>query len=277
MEAIWTSLLYDIIWIFRNMNWVQTISITIHHHEWNWVYNTFSHSSAYHSLHSSLNMSLWKCLFIATFSLVAHCKSNAQDDTTERNRNAVGINAAITSSYTWQLEAAYHWFPLRYIGIGGGIGFWKQFSTETVPQGKNWKVDENYQLPSNLYLHPSLIFVSPTVVSGDDYSISLFAEPGLILGIPYEKMCIDICSNDLHIPDTYQYISNNKGKWLFYDVRIGILARIEPINIALGYLFSTLDVYTMRRNMVYENHLLDDFYPKAKNIHGAYITISLEF
>lgn len=152
MEAIWTSLLYDIIWIFRNMNWVQTISITIHHHEWNWGYNPFSHSSAYHSLHSPLNMSLWKCLFIATFSLVAHCKSNAQDDTTERNRNAVGINAAITSSYTWQLEAAYHWFPLRYIGIGGGIGFWKQFSTETIPQGKNWKVDENYQLPSNLYL-----------------------------------------------------------------------------------------------------------------------------
>lgn len=68
-------------------------------------------------------MVLHKYLFIVILFISAHFKSNAQDEAVSRNMHSAGVNAAITSSDTWQLEAAYHWFPIRYVGIGGGIGY----------------------------------------------------------------------------------------------------------------------------------------------------------
>ena len=222
-------------------------------------------------------MVLHKYLFIVTLFISAHFKSNAQDEAVSRNMHSAGINAAITSSDTWQLEAAYHWFPIRYVGIGGGIGYWKQFCTDAVPQGKYWRVNEKYQLPSNLYFHPSLLFFSPTVVKGSDFAVRLFAEPGLMLGIPYDKVCIDVCSDEYLIPYAYKYVSSNKGNWCFFDARIGVSAKIEPLNISVGYIFSTLDVYAMRRNMAYENLAFSSFYPKAKDVHGVYMTVAFDF
>lgn len=222
-------------------------------------------------------MALYKYLFLASIFMSAHFRADAQDKRDMRDMHSVGISAAITSSDTWQLEAAYHWFPIRYVGIGGGIGFWKQFSTDAIPQGKYWKVNEKYKLPSSLYFRPSLLFVSPTIIAGNDFSLRLFAEPGLMFGIPYDKACIDVCSDEFLIPYAYQYISSTKGNWCFFDSRIGISARIEPLNISIGYLFSTLDVYSMRRNMSYENIAFGSFYPEAKNVHGAYMTISFDF
>lgn len=222
-------------------------------------------------------MALYKYLFLATLIMSAHFRAGAQDKEASRNMHSVGISAAITSSDTWQLEAACHWFPIRYVGIGGGIGFWKQFSTDAVPQGKYWRVNGKYKLPSGLYFRPSLLFVSPAIVARSDFSVRLFAEPGLMLEIPYDKVCIDVCSDEYLIPYAYQYVSNNKGNWCFFDARIGVSARIEPLNISIGYLFSALDVYAMRRNMSYEKIAFDSFYPRAKNVHGACMAISFDF
>lgn len=47
--------------------------------------------------------------------------------------------------------------------------------------------------------------------------------------------------------------------------------------ITVGYIFSNLDVFAMRRNMKYDNTLLGYFYPKAEKIHGSYVTISFAF
>ncbi len=222
-------------------------------------------------------MALYKYLFVAFLFIVINVRSDAQDDSVSCTVHSVGITGAITSSNTWQLEASYHWFPIRYVGIGGGIGFWKQYSTDAVPQGKYWKVNEGYQSPSDLYFRPSLVFISPSLVSGDDFSVRLFAEPGLMLNIPYENVYIDICSDEYLIPHAYQKISSNNGQWCFFDARIGVSAKIEPLSISIGYMFSTLDVYSMRRNMVYDNHSLGSFYPKAKNVHGVYMTVSFDF
>lgn len=55
-------------------------------------------------------MVLHKYLFIVILFISAHFKSNAQDEAVSRNMHSAGVNAAITSSDTWQLEAAYHGF-----------------------------------------------------------------------------------------------------------------------------------------------------------------------
>lgn len=211
------------------------------------------------------------CVCISAFLGV---KAKAQEDNA---RHKVSITAALTSGDTWQLEAAYHWMPVPYVGIGGGIGFWKQFSSSCVPSGKYWKVNEDYQYPSDLYFHPSILLVSPPVIRKEDFSIHVTAEGGLIMNVPYDKVCIDICKDEYYIPYEQKYISNNKGNWCFYDIKIGIATKIDPLTITVGYMFSNLDVYAMRRNMKYGNTSLGDFYPEAGKIHGGYVTISLAF
>ena len=55
---------------------------------------------------------------------------------------------------------------------------------------------------------------------------SLFAEPGLMLNIPYQSVCIENASN---WPDIdYDYISTNKGQWFAMDFRIGVNLDVGP-------------------------------------------------
>lgn len=211
------------------------------------------------------------CICIFAFFCV---KAKAQEDNPHHN---VGLTAALTSGDTWQLEASYHWLPVPYVGIGSGIGFWKQFSSACVPSGKYWKVNEDYQELSDLYFHPSILLISPTIIKKEDFSVHMTAETGLIMNIPYDKACIDICKDEYYIPYEQKYISNKRGNWCFYDIRVGIAIKIDPLMITVGYIFSNLDVFAMRRNMKYDNTLLGYFYPKAEKIHGSYVTISFAF
>ncbi len=199
----------------------------------------------------------------------------AQDEKSfERNRFSVG--GELTSHNTWQVDISYHYMLSPYMGIGASIGMWKQFAIEGVPQGAGWRIADDYKKIANFYLQPSLHIVSPTLVKISDVKLKFFLEPGFMMNIPYSNVSIYLL--DEHgIEKDVRDISTNKGKWYAFDSKIGFSLNSDNISISAGYQYSTLDVFSMRRELVYDNKRFNDFYPKKKNLHGGFFSIDFYF
>ena len=103
----------------------------------------------------------------------------------------------------------------------------------------------------------------------------LFAEPGIMLNNPYQRVCIESTPN---WPDIeYDYISTTKGQWLAFDLRLGVSLDVGPCGISAGYMMSNLDVYSQYRHLSYKGISFKDFYPRKSFMQGAYISLSYNF
>lgn len=206
-------------------------------------------------------------LLISTLTLQAETDE-------DRTRHRAGFNGALTSSYSWQLEFSYHYMFNRYIGLGGSAGAWKVYFEEGWASGNNWNIDEDDDRPSNFYIRPSAVLKTPAV-KYRACSWSLFAEPGVMLNIPYQRVCIE---NTQYWPITdYDYISTNKGQWLAFDLRIGISLDVGPCGVSAGYIMSDHDVYSQYRHLSYKGISFEEFYPKMSFMQGAYMSLSYNF
>ena len=216
-----------------------------------------------------------KVLCMVAIMFVIPCRTIASAGNTddENLHHCLGATGELTSGTTWQLEASYHWFPIRYVGIGASVGFWKQIGNDYIPSAKGWRVREDSQNVMNGFVMPSLILQTPALVKTEDLSVGLMAEPGMMFNIPYDKVYIEY-TNDKGIPIADNKISYHDSSWLALNLRIGIYSKFDRISLTLGYVFTNLDVYAMRRNMQYDNVKLGDFYPKRKYHGGAFLRVS---
>lgn len=191
-------------------------------------------------------------------------------------RNRISVGGELTSHYTWQVDISYHYMISPYVGIGTSIGMWKQFTVEGVPKGNGWIIADDYKNIKNIYLHPSLHIVSPTLMKISDGELKMFLEPGFMMNIPYCNVSIYLLNN-YGIENDVRNTSTNKGKWYAFDCKIGFSLNLDNISISTGYQYSTLDVFSMRRELIYDNKRFDDFYPKKSNLHGGFFSISVYF
>lgn len=190
--------------------------------------------------------------------------------------HSVGITGGLASGTIWQLEGTYHWFPCKYIGLGASIGMWKQIGTDYVPATQEWRVAEDSRNMSNGYVMPSVVLVSPTIFKTEDVNIGVMVEPGFMMNIGYNKAEIELTYGS-GIPQAYEKVSCNNGRWYAFNLRIGVFVEIKPLTFSLGYVYSNLDIYAMRRNMIYRNTKFDDFYPRKKSIDGMYLKAAYSF
>lgn len=109
-----------------------------------------------------------------------------------------------------------------------------------------------------------------------DGRFSLFLEPGLMMNITYRQVGINL-TDEHGVPYTDTWVGTGKGTWCATDAKAGLCLTEGNAVFRLGYLFSTLDVYGMRRNMVYDNRRFDEFYPKRKCVHGGMLAVSCLF
>ena len=198
--------------------------------------------------------------------------ARTEDD--ENPRCRVAFNATLTSSDTYSLEASGHYMLCRYVGIGGALGIWANYYDDGWASGKDWNIDDDDNRPSNLYLRPSVVLESPAIRYRAS-SWSLFAEPGIMLNIPYQRVCIE-STPDWPVIE-YDYISTNKGQWLAYEVRAGISLGIGPCGLSAGYTISNLDIYSQYRHLTYKGTPFTDFYPRKPLMQGAYISLAYTF
>lgn len=206
-------------------------------------------------------------LLICGTNLFANAKSKSSE-----LKNKVALNGELLSCDTWQIDASYHYFVLPYIGLGGSIGMWKQYVTDGVPHGQGWTVDEDYEKVTNFFIHPSVSLVSPSIVKFQEGHFNLFIEPGIMMSIPYAKVPVTIL-NDRGSTIGYKKVSTNKGRWHAFDYKIGLSFTSDQFGCSIGYIHSDLDIFGMRRNMVYNGKLFDEYYPKRKSPHGCFISL----
>lgn len=192
----------------------------------------------------------------------------------ELTRNRLSLTGALTSSDAYQLEVTYHWMLFRYLGFGGSFGFWKCYFDDGRAEGPHWGVDYDTNRPSNLYLRPSIALRSPGLKLGQ-VILGLYAEPGVLLNVPYEQVCIERTENWPRIE--YDYVSTTRGQWLAFDVRLGVLVNVGPCDFSAGYLMSNLDIFSQFRHLSYRGQSFASAYPSKQFMQGAYLTLSYHF
>ena len=195
--------------------------------------------------------------------------ANAQD-TSSQLKNKIALNGELLCD-TWQIDASYHYFVLPYIGFGGSIGMWKQYTVDGIPSGRGWTVDEDYENVENFFIHPSISLVSPCVAKIEEGYFNLFFEPGIMMNIPYNNVLVALL-NERGSTIGYKKVSTNKGRWYAFDYKIGLSLTYDQFGCSIGYIHSDLDIFGMRRNMIFDGKLFNAYYPERKNPHGCFVS-----
>lgn len=217
-------------------------------------------------------------LMLITALLLCHMSINAEDNVGEDEitRNSIAVEMALTSDDTWSVEVGYRFRLLHFLSAGVSLGYWKTYTEPNVPNGSNWYVSDEDRKISNFYLRPNIMFITPKLFSIRDCIFHLYANPGLMLNIPYAKADIDIIEPNGAVLYNDK-ATNHKGKWCAFDIGCGIMFGTDDVNFSIGYQFSTIDVYGMHRDLSYKGKSFADFYPKRKYQYGAVIGISYNF
>lgn len=224
-------------------------------------------------IESSLkNPLLMKDILVALMLIITSLSMSAQ----EReyfSHTRFSISGALTSSYTYELDFACHYMFCPFVGAGGSLGSWKVISEEGYASGHGWHIDSDDERPSNLFIRPSLVLKTPGIKIGQVH-LGLYAEPSLMLNIPYQTVAIRYATPDNPRYDhKYKDISTNRGQWLAGALRLGINLDIGEGNISLGYMMSNLDVYSQYRQLNYNGTSFRDFYPVKNFMWGLYLTL----
>ena len=209
-------------------------------------------------------------LLCITFILGIAFFANAQSKPSELKRK-IALNGELLSCDTWQVDASFHYFVCPYIGLGGSIGMWKQYMADGIPSGRGWTVDEDHENVENFFIHPSISLVSPCIAKIGEGHFNLFVEPGIMMNIPYCNVFVTLL-DDRGSTIGYKKVSTNKGRWYAFDYKIGLSLTYDQFGCSIGYIHSDLDIFGMRRNMIFDGKLFNAYYPERKNPHGCFVS-----
>lgn len=127
-------------------------------------------------------------LLLPSIALLMQGQNKDSDEYFTHNR--ASITGALTTSDAYQLQFSYHYMFWKYFGVGGSFGWWKNWYEDGWASGSDWSIDDDDNKPGNLYLRPSIILRSPAIDIGQ-VALSLYAEPGIMLNVPYQRVCIE--------------------------------------------------------------------------------------
>lgn len=222
----------------------------------------------------SMRVLLAAILSLAILTIPANSMAAKNGDDENFTHHRASMTGALTSSDCYQLQLSYHYMFWKYFGVGGSVGNWQNYFETGYASGPGWEIDDDDNKPWNLYLRPSVVVKSPALRIKNVY-LSLYAEPGIMLSIPYTRVSIEKIYN-MQVVD-YDHASTSRGQWLAFDIHLGINADIGPAGISIGYLMSNLDIYSQFRHLRYDGVSFSEFYPKESFMQGAYLTLSYNF
>lgn len=215
-------------------------------------------------------------LFLLAIVSVISSFAEEREENFEFTHNRASITGMLMSSDSWQLEFGYHYMFSKYIGIGATVGAWQVYFVDGWASGSDWNIDseDGNDRPSNIYLHPSLVFKTKAI-RVKQVDLGLCMEPGAMINVPYKRVCI---RQDLRWPESeYRYVGTSKGQWFALDIRLGVYANVGPCGFSAGYVMSGYDVYSQFRHLSYRGQSFKDFYPRKPSLRGVYLTMSYYF
>lgn len=147
---------------------------------------------------------------------------------------------------------------------------------ERYLSGSGWHIDEEDEKVANYYICPSIHIETPTLIKINASRIVLFVEPGCQVSTPIERVCI----KELDNPNTYKYkyIKGKNPNFLDLQIKVCIALRIKTsCEMAIGYTYSTMDIYSTRRKLKYKGSQIGNYYPAAEKMHEALLSFCIMF
>lgn len=175
------------------------------------------------------------------------------------------FNINVSNDATFAHELDFHWYFLKYMGVGFGVELDKYTPDAVISHigfgddADNYDDYKDYD-PDEIVkfnFHPMLSLRTPPVWFSHDSSwgVMLRCDPGLVMSLPANDhvwISPDVFpSTSTVAPAGNVKVTNHGGKWLFYRVRTALSFYNELGMLSVGYSFSDYNINLCRNNMFY--------------------------
>ncbi|MGN0213720.1 MAG: hypothetical protein ACI4AH_02795 [Muribaculaceae bacterium] len=217
-----------------------------------------------------------KCASIVLAAALACAAASAQrNDNGKLYHHQLELSGMVVSR-AWLVDIAYHYRLNAFVGVGGSFGVWGNFVSQDGAYGDGWRMRYNSNQPGNVFLRPSLSLYSPMLLNIGGMEWKIYAEPGVIMQIPYGRAYVSTYDAQDRFVDEC-VVTSSHGKWAMPDCRLGVTVQADNCNLSVGYYVSTLDIYSTYRNMRFNGEHFDWTLPKHKLQQGLFVSISYNF
>lgn len=216
------------------------------------------------------------CVMLACALAMAGAVASAQradDGSLYRHQLELGGMAV---SRAWLVDVAYHYKLNQHVGVGGSFGVWGNLISKDGAHGSGWDMRYRKNSPGNVFLRPSVSVFSPMLLCTGGIEWKLYAEPGVVLQVPYGRAYVYTYDARGTIIAESE-VTSSSGKWAMPDCRLGVTMQADNFDISFGYYVSTLDVYSEYRSMTFNGERFDNTLPKHKLQQGAFVSLSYNF
>lgn len=220
--------------------------------------------------------------FIAIIFFLLYHNLHAQSSQKSINKSLLTLTIGLNTNDAYDFEFSYHYMLSHYLGIGGGIGYFRQWYNEYLPIGAaheewdSWVLSESDRKVGKVYFHPSIHLFSPTLFKIRKYDFLFTGELGTQILIPYSGLYIEYINSNTN-DSKLKYISTNKGDYFFWSAKGGVTLRAYNSALTIGYGISNLDIYSSRRNLNIEKKSFSEFYPPKKMTHSLFLSLNYFF
>ena len=180
-----------------------------------------------------------------------------------QSRHRAGVNAGLQSDWYASVEAHYHWMAKPWLGFGGGLRLGTEFADSHLPGGtftsgeyESWEACGRVR-KSNIKL--SALF-SPDIIEVGGWKIGADVEPGILLGVPHERMEVRYRKPSGGIDRGT--VSADGGQWIAWEGSIGLRSSFRRLSLGVGYGISNYDAYSTARLLEVNGTAFDKFYPE---------------
>lgn len=208
-----------------------------------------------------MNPSVKHCLLYALLSIVfttAQAQTNIEDEFLPNSHKL---------SIWWDFKGdiiarqlGYDYMFNQYLGIGCGLGVWRESETGSVFSQDFWEEDKGL---GRLFIMPKVEFSTPYIVKKDKIKINAFVENGLLLNRKFTRTIVawnNEGTDKRELTFTSRVVS--------YNMMLGIdLEMSDNGGLSIGYSFSTLD-YSKKFDYYDTKNTLS-----SANLHGVFLCV----
>ena len=221
-------------------------------------------------------MKRFACVMLASaVAMLCAVASSQRADDGSLYRHQVELGGMAVSR-AWLVDVAYHYKLNQYVGVGGSMGVWGNLISNEGAHGNGWDMRYKTNNPGNVFLRPSVSVFSPMLLCTGGIEWKLYAEPGVILQVPYGRA--NVYTYDAQgVIMAEREVTSSCGKWVMPDCRLGVTMQADNVDISFGYYVSALDVYSEYRSMTFNGERFGNTLPKHDLQQGAFVSLSYNF
>jgi len=224
--------------------------------------------------------------FLLALSFLAFAVSlHAQE--VESMKTVFSVSAGLNSNQSWEMEPSVSYYFCPYIGCTLGLNITNQYNqigySGTVSGNGNlhWEIEDSEASVTKFLFRPAINLRTPILWLDQDHDTGLTfqLEPGLYMAAPVNDRVTVLYRDKEHVSSVTdsKRLSNNKGDWLFWNIRSAISLHIDRFIISSGYSISNFDIYSGRRNILIEGVKLDSKLPKREYTNSFFLSLGYSF